>query len=125
MSSSGHDLHLAEDLTVGLKSLKQTEPDLVLLEGGHTDDDTVAFCEKVRRSRDRRASTAIVVSIDKGDADRRVRLLDAGADDVIDSQQSSKERLARIWSACRRQSMIDSLYRSQARLKSAMKGFPD
>lgn len=90
-----HDIHQAEE------SIGDRRPDLVLIYSEMTQDHGLSFSQKVREL-EFNPRSVIVFLVNENNADERIELLRAGADDVITYPVSGKEVAFRIMAHLRR-----------------------
>ena len=97
LEAKGYRTRTAPTGAKALEAVAVAEPDVTLLDLGLPDLDGIEVCARLRRST---ANPIIVLTAD-GAEDRKVRALDAGADDYVTKPFSVPELLARIRVALR------------------------
>jgi two-component system KDP operon response regulator KdpE len=97
LTAEGFEVEQAETATSALLALRQTKPDLVILDLGLPDRDGL---EVIREVRTQSAVPIIVLSV-RNDEAGKVASLDSGADDYITKPFGVDELLARVRAALR------------------------
>ncbi len=87
----------------GLRMLKKTSPDLVILDIMLPDMDGFAVCKAIRES----SAVPIIMLTARGEVTDRVVGLELGADDYLAKPFEPRELVARIHSVLRRAPMVD------------------
>jgi DNA-binding response OmpR family regulator len=95
----GYDVHTAVDGAEGLRKIKDTKPDLILLDCmlPHLSGEEV--CKKIRENAD---ETPVIMITAKDSVEDKVKCLDFGADDYLTKPFATEELLARIRAVLRR-----------------------
>jgi DNA-binding response OmpR family regulator len=102
LSADGHTVLTADDAREAIALLGREHPDIALIDAG---DETLALLDNIRRDHGcggADADTPILVLTGGADELQRVRLLDRGADDVVNKPFSYPELRARIGALLRR-----------------------
>ena len=97
LKARGYDVLVAERGEEAIDRIAVDRPDLVVLDLGLPDVDGVVVCQRVREW----SEIPIIVLSADGAEDRKVRALDAGADDYVTKPFSTPELLARVRAALR------------------------
>ncbi len=100
LAQAGHQVHRAEGGVAGLVALRESPPDLVILDLGLPDLVGDEILGRVRATSD--LPVLILTAI--RDLDRKVRLLRDGADDYLEKPFHPEELLARVEALLRRRS---------------------
>jgi two-component system response regulator MprA len=98
LSFEGYTVRVAHDGESGLREVRDSSPDLVILDILMPGIDGFEFCRRVRGSDD----TPILMLTARDEVADRVRGLDAGADDYLVKPFAADELLARIRALLRR-----------------------
>ncbi len=98
------EVDCAYDGEQGLEKLRQTRPDLVLLDVMLPGKDGFALCREIRR----RSRIPIIMLTARGDMLDRVTGLELGADDYISKPFEPRELVARIQTVLRRAEPVAS-----------------
>jgi two-component system KDP operon response regulator KdpE len=98
LEARGYRVRTAASGTAALEAISLERPDLVLLDLAMPDIDGVDVCRRVRAF----SRVPILVLSALADESRKVRALDAGADDYVTKPFGVEELLARVRAAVRR-----------------------
>ncbi len=98
LSSQGYVPIEATNAKAALDMVRQSRPDLIVLDLGLPDIDGL---EVIRRIRDGESTTPIVVLSSRDDESAKVQALDLGADDYVTKPFGVEELLARVRAALR------------------------
>jgi len=101
LTLEGYDIETAHDGGVALSLLRETTPDLIILDVMMPHVDGIEVCRRVRASGDSVPILMLTAKVAVGD---RVEGLDAGADDYVAKPFALDELLARIRALLRRSS---------------------
>jgi len=105
LTAQGYTVLEARDGEQALESVRETPPDLILLDVNMPRMDGVTACREIRRS-----SAVPIIMLTVRDAERdKVAALDAGADDYVVKPFGMPELLARIRAALRRTTQPEDL----------------
>ena len=97
LRTAGHDIQVAHDGVTALLALRQSRPDLLVVDIMLPDIVGLSLCERIRRDTDPEiAQMPIVVSSACGEAETRPLALAAGADDFLAKPFSPYQLLLRI-----------------------------
>jgi DNA-binding response OmpR family regulator len=108
LSTAGHSVRAVDTALAGLRELRQTPPDLIILDLGLPDLDGADALRMMRAITD---VPVIVATARRGELEA-IRLLNAGADDYLTKPFSAAHVLARVAAVLRRtraRSMPDAL----------------
>jgi two-component system KDP operon response regulator KdpE len=105
LQARGYQVTTAATGRAALDAASTQEPDIVVLDLGLPDIDGIEVCRRLRRWL---RSPVIVLTAD-GSEDRKVEVLDAGADDYITKPFSMPELLARVRVAARHRKALAGL----------------
>ncbi len=105
LSGQGYTVYEARNGEEALESLRNTPPDLILLDVNMPGMDGLAACREIRRSS---AVPIIMLTVREAERDK-VAALDAGADDYVVKPFGMPELLARIRAALRRTTQAEDL----------------
>ena len=97
LTAAGYDVRRVATGEAGVVAASVVEPDLVILELDLPDIDGVELCRRLRVW----LRTPIIVLADADAGERRVAVLDEGADDCVSTPYSAREMLARVRVALR------------------------
>lgn len=108
VKSGGYDVTIANDLVSALLALRETRPDLLLVQRMLLNDvgEMVRFVRRTAQL----SGTGIIVLDPTVNQDERIVLLDAGADDCVPFPAGESETMARVRAVLRR---VDREQRSQ------------
>jgi two-component system KDP operon response regulator KdpE len=98
LRSHGYDVDVAATGSAGLRSVRETPPDLVVLDLGLPDIAGTEVCRVVRE----RSPVPILILSARGTERDKVAALDLGADDYVTKPFGTEELLARVRAALRR-----------------------
>ena len=98
LESKGYRVQVAADGAAMLRTLAQSEIDLVILDLSLPDEDGIDLARRVRAGSD----VPIIMVTGRGATDDRVLGLEAGADDYLPKPFDERELLARVRSVLRR-----------------------
>jgi two-component system phosphate regulon response regulator PhoB len=101
LEREGFKVITAEDGEEALITLKETKPDVVILDWMLPSLSGIEVCRQMRRNNDTKNIPVIMLSA-RGEEDDRVRGLDCGADDYVTKPFSPSELIARIRAVLRR-----------------------
>jgi len=93
LEERGYELHVAHTIADGLVRLRQTQPDLVILDLSLPDGDGLDLLRRLRSGGD---TTLILVLTAKSRQDAKVLGLRGGADDYVTKPFDLEELLARV-----------------------------
>ena len=99
LALAGYDVTTAEDGEEGLRALRRTRPELVVLDVLMPGLDGVSACRQLRRDGD---ATPVLMLTARDAVSDRVAGLDAGADDYLVKPFALEELLARVRALLRR-----------------------
>jgi signal transduction histidine kinase len=94
LEGEGYDLHLAKDGIQALRTLKQLQPDLILLDVMMPAMDGFEVCRRIRAT-PQLAEVPIILLTALDDRDSRLRGIEAGADDFLSKPADRRELIAR------------------------------
>ena len=97
----GYRVFASASGTEGLERLRETSPDIVLLDLMLPDLDGIEICQRIRRDPQRKRTPVIMVTA-KGDESDVVLGLGVGADDYMTKPFSPRELIARVKAVLRR-----------------------
>ena len=109
LRSHGFDVEVAATGADGLRQVRETSPDLVVLDLGLPDLPGVEVCRVIRDG----SAVPIVVLSARGTEQDKVRALDCGADDYVTKPFGSDELIARVRAALRRSATPTALARGR------------
>ncbi len=92
LEREGYDVILAIDGGVGINLLKETKPDLVLLDIMMSGIDGYEVLERIRRE----SNVPVIMMTAVRDVDSAVKSLGLGADDYVRKPFNPKELIARV-----------------------------
>ncbi|PYE54227.1 response regulator transcription factor [Deinococcus yavapaiensis] len=92
LEDAGYDVLHAADAMTGLVTVREQNPDLILLDLGLPDFDGTEVLGRVRRT----STLPIIVVTARDTPDEKVKLLEGGADDYVVKPFDSRELIARI-----------------------------
>ena len=98
LRQEGYDVAAASTARAGLQSIRQHEPDLVILDVGLPDEDCFALLGRLRAETD----APVVMLTARGELEDRIRGLELGADDYVAKPFHFSELLARVRALLRR-----------------------
>ena len=101
LSQAGHRVHVAGSADAGLKLVRETMPDIVLLDPMLPDRPGTTVCTALKREPHTQAIPVIMVTA-KGDEVDRIVGLELGADDYVVKPFSVRELILRINAVLRR-----------------------
>jgi DNA-binding response OmpR family regulator len=101
LEKSGYASEIAADGSRGLRSARETPPDLVILDLMLPGLNGLEVC-KALRQHDRTAALPIIMLTARGEESERIFGLDAGADDYVVKPFSPSELMARVRALLRR-----------------------
>jgi DNA-binding response OmpR family regulator len=102
LKHAGHEMHAVEDGDAALRTVKETRPDLVVLDIMLPTIDGFEVCRQIRRT----SSTPILILTARDDEIDRVVGLEIGADDYLTKPFSMRELLARVKALLRRRDLL-------------------
>jgi two-component system response regulator MprA len=105
LSAEGHDVRLAVDGLEAVRSAREQQPDLVVLDVMLPGLDGIGVCRRLRAT----AQFPILLLTALGGTEERVRGLDSGADDYLVKPFAYQELLARVRALLRRGAPADHL----------------
>src|ERR1035437_5200865 len=103
LAALGHDVRTAETGNEGLAEAAIRAPDMIILDLGLPEIDSLQGCQLITTS----SSVSIIVLSADGSEDRKVDALDDGADDYMTKPFSMRELDARVRVALRHQQPTD------------------
>ena len=92
LEDAGYDVLHASDAMTGLVNVREQSPDLILLDLGLPDFDGAEIARRLRKT----SSVPIIILTAMDAVDRKVNLLEAGADDYITKPFHPEELVARV-----------------------------
>ena len=92
-----YEVHEARTAAEGFRLLRQTKPEIVILDLGLPDMDGMDMIRRIRES----SPVPIIVLSSRGDETAKVKALDLGADDYVTKPFGVDELMARIRTAMR------------------------
>ncbi|GAA5500575.1 alkaline phosphatase synthesis transcriptional regulatory protein PhoP [Deinococcus xinjiangensis] len=92
LEQAGYNVITAPDGITGLTSARENNPDLVILDLGLPDFDGAEIARRLRKT----SSVPIIILTAMDAVDRKVNLLEAGADDYMTKPFHSEELVARV-----------------------------
>jgi DNA-binding response OmpR family regulator len=102
LKHAGYEVHAVEDGDAALRTVKETRPDLVVLDIMLPTIDGFEVCRQIRRT----SSTPILILTARDDEIDRVVGLEIGADDYLTKPFSMRELLARVKALLRRRDLL-------------------
>jgi len=106
LEAEGYEVRHAPHAEEGLLCVKETPPDLVLLDWMLPDMAGIEVCRQIKANPDTRAIPVIMLTA-RGTEDDKVRGLGVGADDYVVKPHSIKELIARIKANLRKSGQSD------------------
>lgn len=98
---AGFKLEIAGTVIEAERNLNSYRPDLILVYGNMTGDHGLNFCTQVKNT-EINPRPIVVFLVDENNADEKIEVLRAGADDVISYPVSGKEIVFRVMAHLRR-----------------------
>ena len=98
LRQEGYDVSAASSAGAGLQSVREQEPDVVILDVGLPDEDGFALLARLRAETD----VPVVMLTARGELEDRIRGLELGADDYVAKPFHFSELLARVRALLRR-----------------------
>lgn len=98
LRQEGYDVVTAATAMAGLQSIREQDPDLVILDVGLPDEDGFALLGRLRAETD----VPVVMLTARGELEDRIRGLELGADDYVAKPFHFSELLARVRALLRR-----------------------
>lgn len=102
LQSEGYQCEVAHDGEVGLKVVREQQPDLIILDVGLPKINGLDVCTRIRQSKTIQKDPYILMLTGKGDEVDRLIGLHTGADDYMVKPFSLKELAARVFALLRR-----------------------
>jgi putative two-component system response regulator len=108
LGRDGHEVLTAGDVAAALDAIRDSPPDVIVLDVMLPDSDGISLCRSIKQNAATRL-TPVVLMTGLADFEVRLRGLDAGADDFLTKPLDTRELLSRVRALARLKRYTDDL----------------
>jgi len=124
LQQAGHQVTQSVTGDEGLRLVKDSQPDLILIDETLPDINGCEVCQRIKSDPIQALSFVILLSSQSTSPENQVEGLEAGADDYILQPVTDRELLARVQAMVRIKQAEDSLRESEARYRTVVEDMP-